>query len=130
MIRLFLITLLLSFSAKAQTSPVREVCTSYTSDICINAIFKAEPNTTDEGEFTLLIKTPNGKVAQNVKVDLWMQMGNHGHGSAPVQLTSLADNKLKVENAWFVMTGEWQIRVDFEIDQQAYKLKLPVKISQ
>lgn len=78
----------------------------------------------------LPFSSPNNEVAQNVKVDLWMQMGNHGHGSAPVQLTSLSNNKYKVENAWFVMKGEWQVRVDFEIAGQVYKLKLPVQITQ
>jgi nitrogen fixation protein FixH len=128
MIRFIIILLLISFSSNAQTSPVRKVCVDYTSDICIEITFVNTPNTTDEGEFNLMISSPNNEMVQNVKVDLWMQMGSHGHGSAPVQLKSLSNNNYKVENAWFVMKGEWQIRVDFEVAGQIYKLKLPVQI--
>jgi hypothetical protein len=131
MIRVFFITLLISFSANAQTAPVVvNGCTESEPIVCAEIVFVNTPNTTDEGEFSLVLNSSNHEVLQNVKVDLWMQMGNHGHGSAPLQLTNVADNTYKVENAWFVMTGKWQVRVDFTVAGQSLRLKLPVLIQQ
>lgn len=128
-----LIFLIFSAFVSAQgfaQSAVQKVCTSYSSDTCMSVKFMEEPNSVDEAKFQLKIWSPNNEVAQNVGLDLWMQMGNHGHGSAPVQLTSIADNNYHVENAWFVMKGEWQLRVSFEIAGQVYQLKLPVQIKE
>lgn len=111
-------------------SAVREVCASYTSGTCVSARFVSTPDSKTEGQFDFKIQTPDNKIAQNVKVDLWMQMGNHGHGSSPVQLTSLSENTYQVQKAWFVMTGSWQVRVEFQVDEQSYKLILPVQVAQ
>lgn len=125
----FLFLILAPTMAFAQ-SAVREVCTSYTSKVCASAKFVSTPNSSSEGAFQLNLQTPDNKVAQNVKVDLWMQMGNHGHGSSPVQLAYLAENTYQVEKAWFVMTGSWQVRIEFQVDEQSYKLILPVQVAQ
>lgn len=131
--KLFLITLCLLGTSKvfaADDTSIRQVCASYTSEICVEAKFTAEPNSTDEGEFILKIQTPSGTEAANVKIDIWMQMGEHGHGSAPVQITRISENTYKVENAWFVMKGTWLLRANFDVAQTSYKLNLPVNIKQ
>jgi hypothetical protein len=129
-----LFSLVLVFSTKlcfaSVGSAIRAVCTSYSSDICISGKFAAEPNSKDEGKFVLELQIPPETEAQNVKVDLWMQMGDHGHGSAPLKIAQIGPHVFAVENAWFVMKGQWQVRVDFEMNNEAYKFILPVKISQ
>ncbi len=45
---------------------------------------------------------------------LWMQMGEHGHGSAPTQITQETDNCASVKKISFVMTGKWDLQLGFE----------------
>jgi hypothetical protein len=45
-----------------------------------------------------------------LKVDVWMQMGGHGHGSRPVVMRNLSDSQVEVSQVWFVMKGKWQVR--------------------
>ena len=51
------------------------------------------------------------------KAKLWMIMdGGHGHGSEELTIEMTKDQTYKVDNAWFLMMGEWQIKVEAEMD--------------
>lgn len=128
--KLLLTALILGATAvwAADDSATRQVCVDYTSDLCVEVKFLSQPNSTDEGKFSLKLQTPEGTEAQKVNVDLWMQMGKKGHGSAPLKVTRLDVNIFEVENAWFVMDGLWQVRVNYELEGVAQSLILPVKI--
>ncbi len=68
---------------------------------------------------------------QNLKLDLWMNMGGHGHGSATVDITILEEAKhFEIKNAWFVMKGTWLARIDFDLNDEHYHIEIPVNISQ
>ncbi len=115
----------LSFSAVAQEG----IC-SQTTKVCTNYYTDEAFTTTQEGRFKLTLESSDQKEARLLKVDLWMQMGNHGHGSSPLMVTPLAPGEFDVTKAYFVMKGKWQIRVTYKQDSKQETLIIPVTIKQ
>lgn len=106
-----------------------EVCSTQLADLCAHVHFAKTPDSLTESSFIFHVETPNAEDIENLTLDLWMEMGSgHGHGSAPVVFEKVAKNKFKVTNAWFVMMGAWQIRSSFSINQNPYKIIIPVNI--
>lgn len=129
-------SMLLSLSAfAAATSPhagdkSSVVCAADNAQTCVQLQFLADVNSSDESSFVVNVTTPNNAEIYNLKVDLWMKMGSHGHGSAPVEIENASANVAKISNAWFVMAGPWLIRVDFDLNGQHQHLEVPVYVAQ
>jgi len=108
-----------------------DVCVEGAVKVCAHLGFEQKLNSSTEGQFKAHVMAANGAEVQNFKLDLWMEMGpGHGHGSSPVDVAPLARNMFKITNAWFVMPGEWQVRLFFTLDGQAYKIVIPVQIEE
>ena len=106
-----------------------QIC-STTTTVCA-AIQSDLPFTSkSEGRFELKLEDKQQSEINLVKIDLWMQMGNHGHGSSPLKVLSLAPNQFDVTNAYFVMRGLWQIRVTYRLNNFQETLILPTQISE
>jgi hypothetical protein len=115
----------LSFSAlnhEETCSKVTKVCVIYHTD---------DPfTTTQEGRFKLFLESSDQKEVTFIKADLWMQMGNHGHGSSPLKITPVAPGEFDVTKAYFVMKGTWQLRVTYEQESKQETLIIHVTIKQ
>lgn len=108
-----------------------ESCTTDQPKVCAHLGFLTKLNSTDAAEFYTHVITPENTEIKNLKVDIWMSMGSgHGHGSAPVIITPVSLNKYKVTEAYFIMMGEWLVRLDFELQGKAIHLEIPVQINQ
>lgn len=116
----------------APTTPIvtpEEVCIGVNSEVCAHVHFAKSPNSEEETSFVLHYETANEAAVQNLKVELWMEMqGGHGHGSAPVSMKSISNNKYQISNVWFVMMGTWLVRTEFDIEGHHYNLDIPVNI--
>ncbi len=124
--KLFLTFFLFVFGLSAfSQDQVLEVCSEKAS-VCAEVVSLKPLNSKEEGRFTLTLK---GEQIELKKVDLWMQMGNHGHGSSPLKVTQVAPQIFDVTEAYFVMKGLWQIRVKFKQDIVEETLILNVKIN-
>lgn len=99
------------------------VC-SQTTQVCVDYETDAPFITKQEGRFLLKLD------AELVKIDLWMQMGSHGHGSSPLKVTPVAPGEYDITKAFFVMKGEWQIRVTYSKGSVQEKLIIPVMIKE
>ncbi len=107
------------------------VCVQGNVKVCAHLKFLSKIDSSNEGQFMAHILAPGNQEVQNLKIDLWMDMGaGHGHGSAPVDVQSLGKNKFKVTNAWFVMMGQWLVRLNFTIGQDAYEIHIPVNVNE
>lgn len=107
------------------------VCSATRADVCAHLGFEKPLNSSAEGKFMAHVMTPANQDIQDFKLDLFMDMGGgHGHGSAPVELKALGKNRFAVSNAWFVMQGEWLVRLDFEFDQAHHHIEIPIEIKQ
>lgn len=105
------------------------VCSVDDAQVCAHLRFDSELNSTDEGKFVAHVLVPDNSQVNNFKLDLWMEMGHHGHGSAPVEILAMDEvNHYAISNAWFVMMGQWLVRVDFDYNGKSYHLEIPVNI--
>lgn len=125
----FLNTSLFLQKAFADERPI-EKCSVELANTCATIQFKMTPKVNEEGKFLLKIKAPDLAQVKNLKVELWMDMGGHGHGSAPVTLQKISDQVYNVTNAWFVMEGTWTIRVSFDPSAKSVTLNFPVEVSE
>jgi len=99
------------------------VCTN-NSAVCAHLMFPKTPNSTDESQFILHFVT--NQAITNLKVALWMP--DMGHGSSPVTIKSIDNNHYQVSNAYFIMSGDWEVRVQFTSDDQNQSIHIPVQI--
>lgn len=103
------------------------------ADVCAEVEFTKGPFDGDESQFLVRFfdhKSAHGEHVmvdpQNLKIDLWMNMGNHGgHGSAPVKIVKQAQGVYFVSEAYFVMSGRWSVR--FFVDGEQADLIVDVK---
>ncbi len=51
-------------------------------------------------------------IYDDVSVLLWMP--SMGHGSAPVKLDKLGPAQFRVTNVYFIMPGDWEIRLSLK----------------
>ncbi len=107
-------------------------CSTTNVNTCAHLKFEKFPTSTEESQFVAHIFSASGEEVQNVKIKLWMDMGNgHGHGSAPLKFEAMDElNHFYVQNAWFVMTGPWQVIVDFTDAGVEQKIIIPLEIKE
>ena len=106
-----------------------EVCSEKNSKVCVHLGIHEELTSEKEGQFIIHAMPADGGVIQNLQADLWMDMGSgHGHGSAPLTITQSKPNIYFVTNAWFIMMGEWQVRMQFELNGETHQIIIPVYI--
>lgn len=96
------------------------------TDTCAQVEFTQGPFDGEESQFIVHFyehQSAHGEhfmvTPQQLKVDLWMYMGNHGgHGSAPVTFTEQSTGVYLVSNVYFIMPGRWNIRFFVEGEQK------------
>ncbi len=84
------------------------------------------PDTQDEAKMLLRFwnsktGTPQGPYVDpqgDVFVDLWMDMGGHGHGSAPTKIARKEAGVFEVKRVYFPMIGDWQVRIHRKLGTQ------------
>lgn len=142
--RLFLLAAaLLTFSAistvgakaEAHAHHTASYCSATAPDICAHLGYKDEPNTTDAASFMLHF-TPaaaaNVTLLTDVAVELSMEMMHNGqvmrHGSSPVTITPVDEVHFQVTDAYFLMSGTWDVVVTFKYDGVEHMLSIPMPV--
>lgn len=75
--------------------------------ICASMHWLKAPTSSDFSEFELHFSdevTPS-----SLSVILWMP--SMGHGSSPVKIEPLGDGKFRIHRVYFIMPGDWEVRV-------------------
>jgi hypothetical protein len=125
----FLIFLSTSFAQAHDHSET--ICSENFSDVCLHLGIHQKLNTTDAGSFLVhfLVDETQSTNIQNLTVALWMDMGGgHGHGSAPVKVTPKGPGKYLVTDAYFVMGGNWLVKVGFDYQGSHQEIAVPLVI--
>lgn len=105
-----------------------EVCAINNPNVCAHLGYHwGLPNANDEAKFMFHVLTNEGTIS-DLKVKLWMDMGGHGHGSSPVQINEVGPNKFLISKAYFVMSGGWLVKTEFMLNNQLYRIDIPVDI--
>ena len=132
--KLFLASIMTVFSLTtyAQSHDHSEtICSTQFSDVCLHLGIHQKLNTTDAGMFMVhfLLDPTQAANINNLTVELWMDMGNgHGHGSAPVKVTPNGPGKYLVTDAYFVMEGQWLVKVGFDYQGAHEVITVPVQV--
>lgn len=129
---IFSLTLLFGSVSFAQSHDHSEtVCSANFSDVCLHLGIHQKLNTSDAGTFVVHFLVDENQAAniQNLNVTLWMDMGGgHGHGSAPVKVTPKGPGKYLVTEAYFVMEGEWLVKIGFDYQGTRQEISIPLII--
>jgi len=129
--KLIILTLMLSVSFLL-TDKAYAKCQFEFKDICAEVKFKKKPSRSYSSDFTLhfydkktkKLKMPNFDVHSYI----WMNMGDHSHGSSEVLIEKKKDYYL-IKNVWFVMVGSWELHVSLgDKENPSEKKKIIVKI--
>lgn len=99
--------------AKQEAKPGPAACPIYftTEDLCASYSWRKAPTEQDFGSFALSFFKKDGTAADpqmTLKIVIWMP--DMGHGSSPVKITKKAVGSYVVDNVFFSMHGDWQIR--------------------
>lgn len=106
-------------------------CSATNEKTCAHLRLEKWPTSTEASEFIVHVVTPSNTQVTNVKVKLWMDMNGHGHGSSPVTLQPLEElNHFLVQDAYFVMRGNWQVIVTFTDAGISEKIVIPLTIKE
>ena len=125
---LFVALLSLGIMAHADDDHTPNYCSAVQTNVCAHLGHMTALNTRDEVQFVAHVMTPNDQQISDLKIDLWMDMGGHGHGSSPVTITQFGPNKYKVSEAYFVMTGTWLVRLTFNFNGQKQQINIPLQV--
>ncbi|MFZ4713701.1 MAG: FixH family protein [Bacteriovoracaceae bacterium] len=125
--KIFLVSLVLVFSHFLYASEAEVFCTSSNS-ICAQVQPEKPFTSNGENKFVLTITSSKSDLVELTKLDLWMDMGGHGHSSSPVKITKIQDNVYAVSKAFFVMQGSWLIRLKVSQNAVIESITIPVEI--
>lgn len=107
----------------------KNYCLTEDQSVCASLLFQTKVDTKTAAKFVIRVYGSELHPA-NVAVDLWMRMGNgHEHGSSPVKMTQLSPDTLLIEDAYFIMGGEWLVRVKLTINGKLETIEIPVKVA-
>lgn len=128
----FIFALLLSVVGYAEDhSHTPPVCAADQEEVCLHLGIHGDLIANQEVKFMVHFLVANEVAAKlsDLTVELWMDMGEgHGHGSSPVTITEKAPGKYVVTDAYFLMAGEWQVKVGYNFEGQHHEIIVPVII--
>jgi hypothetical protein len=86
-------------------------------EACTQITWQTMPTETATGSFQLeffssVNPSERMDITGDVKVVLWMP--SMGHGSSPVTVEKISSGVYKVDRVFFVMPGEWEIRIQIK----------------
>ncbi len=120
---------MISWCAQAHQFHSENVCSTQIQGLCVHLGYNSEPVINQSAEFMVHFESQTGldmQKIESVSIDLWMP--DHGHGSSPVQVRRLNSDHFLLSDAWFVMPGLWQIRINVSFDGQQDQLLVPIEI--
>lgn len=85
-----------------------------TLSLCVDLIWEQLPTEEARGVFRLQfyrVDDPSVMIDPAVAPAVQLWMPSMGHGSAPVQIAKVADGVYRISEVYFVMSGDWDIRV-------------------
>jgi hypothetical protein len=126
--KLFFPLLALFLSALTQAQSLEGKVCSQMGPVCASYHADSPFSPHAEGRFQLHLTSLQDPGPELVKVDLWMKMGTHEHGSSPLQITPTGPLEFDITKAYFVMVGAWQIRVTYKHGSVQETLILPVVV--
>lgn len=100
-------------------------CSATNTKVCAHLGHMSSLNSRDE--VTFVAHVMGAQQVTDMKVILWMP--SMGHGSSPVKLEQTGVNHYQVTQAYFIMPGEWVVRLQFKLSGQAHEINIPLQVN-
>jgi hypothetical protein len=111
---LIAILFILSFDISADAASSKTCQFKLSKKLCASVKFVDGISRKSDSKFEIIFSDTKGQrvnFKRTPEIKLWMVMkGGHGHGSEKLAIKK-NNNKYLVSNAWFLMMGEWQIKI-------------------
>jgi hypothetical protein len=131
-LRIIFLSVLLMTSSVWSNSPISSSCQFELShNVCSIINFKGPIGRKADAKFGLEFVTKDGSkiksLDQDPEVVLWMVMKNgHEHGSDKVKIEKAKTGGYAISNVWFLMLGEWQIKLKGKHQGKEFSGSVPV----
>lgn len=104
----------------ADNKPAATCALALANGLCVDLQWEKQPTDSEMGSFFLKFYSANDPQVtvdpqSQVGVVLWMP--SMGHGSSPVKIQKVSDGIYRVYNVFFVMPGDWEIRIRLKNDK-------------
>jgi hypothetical protein len=100
--------------------PAATCALSYANGLCVDITWEAKPTDDAAGSFLLKFysaNAPETALDPQAKVAVVLWMPAMGHGSSPVTVTQVSPGVYRATNIYFVMPGDWEIRIKLKNDK-------------
>jgi hypothetical protein len=103
-----------------EQKPAATCALSYANGLCVDITWEVQP--TEDAAGTFLLKfysadAPATALDPQAKVAVVLWMPAMGHGSSPVTVTQVSPGVYRATNVFFVMPGDWEIRIKLKNDK-------------
>jgi hypothetical protein len=105
-----------------------EVCSTKNVNACGHIGHMSGMTSSGEAQFVVHLTIPDDVQVTDLNIVLWMP--EMCHGSSPVEFTQFGVNKYKVTQAFFVMPGNWVVRVNFKLEGEEHQIEIPIEIAE
>lgn len=102
------------------------ICSAADANVCAHLGHMTKDASSGEAQFIAHAMVPENQEVSNMKVVLWMP--SMGHGSRPVTLAKVGVNKYQVTKAYFMMRGDWDVRLTFSLNGINHAINIPVVV--
>lgn len=85
--------------------------------LCVDLVWETKPTESTMGSFFISFYTKDNSInliEPNYAVAVILWMPSMGHGSSPVQMQKIENGHYRVSNVFFVMPGDWDIRIQLK----------------
>jgi hypothetical protein len=104
----------------ADQKPAATCALAYVNGLCVDITWEVQPTEDAAGSFLLKFysaATPEAALDPQAKVTVVLWMPGMGHGSSPVTVTPVSPGVYRATNVYFVMPGDWEIRIKLKNDK-------------
>ena len=100
-------------------------------NICAVIKFKNGVSRKNDSPFEIKFETKDKKlikIEKRPEMKLWMVMkSGHGHGSDELEIIPQKNGaSYFVKNVWFMMLGQWQLKINLFHEGKSYNTELPI----
>lgn len=95
-------------------------------DACAHIQWLRPPTSSEPAELTIELA---GNIPEDTTLSALLWMPSMGHGSAPVQVERLSASQYRITKIYFIMPGDWEVRISFKNSSQVLdQLTIPLMV--
>lgn len=117
-----------ALSAQAHEFHTPNYCNAQIKNFCAHIGYSAQPEINKPFEFVVDIVASPEALAQVQSANVELFMPEMGHGSAPVKVDRLDQKHFQVSEAYFIMEGDWQVKVEVVTTSGKIQIDIPFNV--